>query len=213
MSRTYFDITQTITPEIIVYPGDPAVKIEQTMSIAHGNIVNLSSIAMGTHTGTHVDAPSHFYDQGLTIPELPLEFLLGPAKVFEFQEQSVISKSDLQSCHIQRADRVLLKTKNSALLAKPEFDPTYTYVAPEAAEYLADIGIRTLGFDYLTIDPYGSLEFKAHYTLLGHDIIIIEGLNLSGITPGEYQMVALPLKLQNGNGSPARVVLIKEDKI
>jgi arylformamidase len=211
MSRVFYDITQMLTPEIVVYPGDPALKIEQSLSIAQGDIVNVSSISMGTHTGTHVDAPKHFYDHGLTIDQLSLDYFIGPAKVIEFMEQKSISKADLQSCEIEKTDIILLKTRNSALLAKTEFDPQFTYLEPEAAEYLAAIGIRTLGFDYLTIDPYGSLDFKAHYALLGQNIVIIEGLTLSEIDPGEYQMIALPLKLKDGNGSPARVVLIKED--
>ena len=113
MSRVFYDITQMLTPEIVVYPGDPAVQIEQSMSIERGDIVNLSSISMGVHTGTHVDAPKHFYDHGRTIDQLSLEYLIGPAKVFEFREQKSISKADLQSCGIEKADIILLKTKNS----------------------------------------------------------------------------------------------------
>lgn len=212
MGRIIYDVTQTISPEIVLYPGDPVVQIEQTFNIAKGDIVNLCNIAMGSHTGTHVDAPKHFYDQGLTIDQLPMDYFIGPAKVFELTKVATVSKADLQSCDIKKADIVLLKTKNSALLAKTTFDPAFTYLEPEAAEFLADVGIRTLGFDYLTIDPYNNPDFKSHYILLGHNIVIIEGLNLSAITPGEYQMVALPLKLQNGNGSPARVVLIKDEE-
>jgi arylformamidase len=187
------------------------VKIKETASIKRGDIVNVSSISMGSHTGTHADAPKHFYDQGLTIDQLSLDYFIGPAKVFELLDRSTISKADLQPFEILKGDIILLKTRNSALLTKTEFDPYFTYLEPEAAEYLAEIGIRTFGFDYLTIDSYGSLDFKAHYTLLSKDIVIIEGLNLSEIDPGKYQMVAMPLKLKDGNGSPARVVLIKED--
>ncbi len=211
MSQIFYDISQTLTSDIIVYPGDPAVKIEQTMSIAGGDIVNLSNVSMGNHTGTHIDAPKHFYDQGLTIPEIPFDYLIGRAKVFEFMSEPAIGKNHLQSCNINQGDRVLLKTKNSALLTRTEFEPSFTYLMPEAAEYLADIGIRTLGIDYLTIDSYGSKDFKAHYILLGKEIIIIEGINLSAVKPGEYHMVALPLKIQDGNGSPARVVLYREE--
>jgi arylformamidase len=210
MSQVFYDISQTITPDIIVYPGDPAVRIEQTMRITRGDTVNLSSISMGNHTGTHIDAPKHFYDQGLTIPDIPFDCLIGPAKVFEFMEEQAIGKSQLQAYNIKQGDRVLFKTRNSALLTRKEFDPSFTYLMPEAAEYLAEIGIRTLGLDYLTIDPYGSNDFKAHYILLKKEIIIIEGIDLSVVQPGEYQMVALPLKLYDGNGSPARVILIGE---
>ncbi|HBF38556.1 MAG TPA: cyclase [Firmicutes bacterium] len=211
IKQVFYDVSQTLAPEIIVYPGDPAVQIEQAMSIAKGDIVNLSQISMGNHTGTHVDAPKHFYNQGRTIPEIPLESFIGPAKVFEFIDQPAISKTHLQSCNIQKGDRILLKTKNSVLLQKTEFDPSYAYLTPDAAAYLVEIGICTLGFDYLTIDPYGSKDFKAHYALLRAEIVIIEGINLADIQPGEYQMVALPLKLYDGNGSPARVVLIREE--
>jgi arylformamidase len=212
MGRIFYDISQTINPGIVVYPGDPEVKFDQTFSIVKGDIVNLYNITMGSHTGTHVDAPKHFYDQGLTIDQLSMDYFIGPAKVFELLKSSTISQADLESCDIQKGDIVLLKTKNSALLARTDFDPSFTYVDPGAAEFLADVGIRTLGFDYLSIDPYKSLDFKAHYILLGRNIVIIEGLNMSAVAPGEYQMVALPLKLQDGNGSPARVVLIKDDE-
>jgi arylformamidase len=211
MGRIFYDITQTLHPEILIYPGDPAVRIEKSSSIARGNIVNLSSISMGSHNGTHVDAPKHFYDQGLTIDKLPLEHLIGPAKVFEFKQEMSISRANLQTCPIQAGDIILLKTRNSALLNRAEFSPDFTYLELDAAEYLTGFPIRTFGFDYLTIDPYDSKDFSAHYRLLGQNIVIIEGLNLSQITPGEYQMVALPLKLRDGDGSPARVILIREE--
>ncbi|HBE76920.1 MAG TPA: hypothetical protein DDW65_03945 [Firmicutes bacterium] len=211
MGRIFYDITQTLYPEILVYPGDPAVQITKSSSIARGNIVNLSSISMGSHTGTHLDAPKHFYDQGVTVDKLPLDYLIGPAKVFEFKKEMSISKANLQTCSIQAGDIILLKTRNSALLNRAEFSPDFTYLESDAAEYLAGLPIRTFGFDYLTIDPHDSADFNAHYHLLGQNIVIIEGLNLSQITPGEYQMVALPLKLQDGDGSPARVVLIREE--
>ncbi|MGE5581824.1 MAG: cyclase family protein [Bacillota bacterium] len=210
MGRIIYDLTLELSPELLVYPGDPAVEIKELLSIERGDIVNLSAITTCLHAGTHIDAPRHFLAGGATVPELSLEHFIGKAKIFAIEGKDAVEVDDLQKFDIKRNDRVLLKTKNSALLSRPEFTRDYTYLSPEAAIYLADLGIQTLGFDYLTIDKFDGQDFGAHYALLRKNIAIIEGLNLRGIEPGEYQLIAMPLKVKGGNGSPVRAVLIKE---
>lgn len=194
---------------MLLYPGDPAVNITEEKAISNGDGLNLSLITFGSHTGTHIDAPKHFFDDGLTVDRLPLEYFIGKTKVFSLEDKDEITASDLKELDIQRDDKILLKTKNSSMLSQKQFYKDFTYLTPEAAGYLAEVGIKTLGFDYLSVEKYGSVTSKVHDTLLSHNIIIIEGLVLGSIKQGEYEMTALPLKIKNGDGSPARVILME----
>lgn len=208
--RIYHDITMDFSEDIAVFPGDPKITIKEHMSIAKGDIVNLSMITFGSHTSTHIDAPRHFFDQGLSVDELPLEHFMGKAKVFEFQNRDAITAEDLHGLDIQKGDIVLFKTRNSSFLKDRSFHKDFVYIAPDAARYLVEAEIKTVGIDYLTIDPFGGNGFESHYALLGKGIVLIEGLDLEVIQPGEYEISALPVKIKNGNGSPVRAVLIEE---
>ncbi|MBC8062930.1 MAG: cyclase family protein [Clostridiaceae bacterium] len=209
----YYDVTLTIGEELLVFPGDPKVKIEEPMSISKGDVANVSLISFGSHTGTHIDAPKHFYDKGKTIHEIDMNRLIGPAKVFEIMDKNFIGIEDIKNLNINKGDRILFKTKNSEYLKEKEFNINFVYLSGEAAKYLADKEILTIGIDYFSVDKFGSAEFPAHFFLLGKDILIIEGLQLSEVKAGEYFMTALPLKLKDGNGSPARVVLMSKTNI
>lgn len=208
-----YDISLVISPETVVYPADPSVQINDILSITRGDEVNLSLITMGSHTGTHVDAPKHFYNNGLSISELPLDYFIGKAKVVEIKTGEIIEVDDLRACQFEKNDIVLLKTKNSTLLANKQFIARYVYVSVGAAQYLAEIGIKTLGFDYFSVDRYGDAEFPVHHVLLKKNIVILEGLDLSRVLPGEYQIIALPIRISDGNGSPVRAVLLKEEDV
>jgi len=207
--KIFHDITLDFSPDLVVYPGDPALEITEHMKIENGDIANISILRFGSHTGTHIDAPRHFIASGTTVDRLPLEHFIGKAKVFEFKNEEKIEADSLKGLEIARGDIILIKTKNSHVITNKEFKTDYTYIAPDAAEYLADIGIKTLGFDYLSVEKYGSGDFRAHHALLEKGIVIIEGLVLRGIKPGEYEIIALPLKIRNGNGSPVRAILIE----
>ena len=211
MAKIYFDITLPLQLGMITFPGDPPLEISHFSQISQGDQCNLSLLTFGSHTGTHIDAPKHFYDAGLTVDQLPLHHFMGPARVVEISHRDAITAEDLILFHIQKNSILLLKTKNSGLITQPEFCRTFAYLTQDAAEYLADIGIWTFGFDYLSLEPYGSNEFKVHEALLGKGIVIIEGLVLGEVPPGDYQLVALPIKIMGGNGSPVRAVLIKEE--
>jgi arylformamidase len=206
----FHDITLDFTPEMLIFPGDPQLEIMEHMLKSKGDVVNLSILTFGSHTGTHIDAPKHFVDSGKTVDQLALDHFIGTAKVFEIPEVLAITVKDLKPLNILKDDIVLLKTLNSPWLHEDKFHTDFAYLTPEAAKYLAEIGIKTLGFDYLSIDKYNSNDFGAHYALLGQGIVIIEGLVLRDIRPGQYQMVALPIKIKGGNGSPVRAVLIEE---
>ena len=210
MGKRYYDITMGFSADMVVYPGDPPVKIIDEKSIKQGDPYNLSVITFGSHTGTHIDAPRHFYDNGITVDRLSLEYFIGRAKVFEIKDKDAVTAADLVNFDINKGDIVLLKTGNSAKPQTGRFDTKFTYLAPDAAEYLCRKGIRTLGFDYLSVEKYNCEVPESHYLLLKHEVVIIEGLLLQGIAEGEYDMVALPVKITNGNGSPVRAVLIKE---
>jgi len=195
---------------MIVLPGDPLPEFEETKSISRGDPYNLTSMSLTTHTGTHIDVPKHFYDNGLTIDRLDLQCLVGAARVIEIRGRRPITRTDVEKHAIRPREIILLKTDNASLITKDAFDPGFSFLALDAALYFAEVGIRTLGFDYLSIEDAESRELDVHRTLLGHDIVIIEGLDMRLVGPGEYQMIALPLKITNGNGSPARVILIEE---
>ncbi len=210
MARVYHDLTLELSPRIIRLPGDQAPRFEELKSISRGDPYNLTGITIGSHTGTHIDVPKHFYDDGLTVEQLDLEYLMGPARVIEIRDRRSIDRVDLESHTLRQGEIVLLKTDNSRLITRDTFDPAFTYLTPDAARYLVESGIRTLGFDYLSVEKIDNPVPEVHYSLLKNSIIIIEGLDLSRVGPGDYLIVALPLKIKGGNGSPTRVVLIEE---
>jgi len=166
---------------------------------------------MGSHTGTHIDAPFHFIEGGRRLEEIPLYDLVGPAIVVQIRGVSSIQRNHLTPLNWTNVQRVLFNTDNSTHWNDGTFYEKFVYLEPDAAEFLVEQGVRLVGIDYLSIDPYKSEKHPTHFVLLSRNVIIIEGLNLSQIAPGAYQMVALPLNLQSGDGAPARVILIAND--
>ncbi len=210
MTKVFHDLTLPLSPEIITLPGDPHPRFEAVKSIPRGDAYNLTAMTLGTHTGTHIDVPRHFYDDGMTIEEIPFDRLIGPARVIEITDHRAVDRPDLERHAVRPKEILLLKTDNSSLIVKDAFDPGFTYLTPDGARYLVEVGIRTLGFDYFSVEKLDNPIPEVHYLLLGNRIIVIEGLDLSRVAAGEYFMVALPLKVKDGNGSPTRVVLIEE---
>jgi len=208
-NRVYHDVSLVFSPDIVIFPGDPELQITCHMSIKNGDVANVSIMRYGSHTGTHIDAPRHFEESGAAVDELALDHFIGKAKVFEVLRDSDIGVEDIKTFDIQKGDIILFKTKNSQFVEDKEFRKDFAYITPEAAGYLADIGIKTLGFDYLSVEQYGSADFGAHHALLSKGVVLIEGLVLKDIKPGEYDFVALPLNIRGGNGSPVRAVLIE----
>ncbi len=203
----YYDVTVPLSAAVPVFPGDPRFHLEFTHRIADGQPYNVARITMGAHSGTHVDAPYHFLADGGTVDELPLEMLMGKCRVIEIRARERIERADLEAQDLRNDLRVLLKTRMSGQLRAREFQEDFVYLAPDAAQYLVQAGIKLIGIDYLSVEKFGSEDFAAHHALLGAGVVIIEGLDLSEVEPGEYDMTCLPLRLVGADGSPARVVL------
>jgi arylformamidase len=212
MSRLW-DLSLPISPDMLTWPGDPPVRIEPAHRIASGDAANVSEIHMGTHTGTHVDPPHHFIDGAPTVESLPLDVLMGDAVVVEIGKPTgTIGPEELEAAGLAEGDtRVLFKTPNSAIWAEPhpEFPAEYVSVGPEGATWLVQHGIRLVGVDFLSVEKRGAPGHPTHVTLLGAGVVVIEGLNMSGVEPGRYQLICLPIKILGGDGAPARAVLLE----
>jgi arylformamidase len=202
--KKFFDITLTLKENITVYPGDPALNIEYLAKIDKDNY-DLTRLDLCSHTGTHIDAPAHFIKGGSLIDEISLDVLIGKTIVLDFAGADYIDSGHLKSFNLDKYKRILFKTSNSEILEKNIFLNDYTFITPDAAEYLVKKEIRLIGFDYYTIDKYNSNN-PSHTILLKNNVIIVETINLSGINAGEYELIALPLKIKS-EGSPARVIL------
>jgi arylformamidase len=207
----YYDISLPVSAEMPVWPGDPAIRIEQVSS-ARKDGLNVSRLEMGTHTLTHMDAPRHVKDRGMPVDRLPLDLLIGPALVVEPRhEGNLITATDLGELGIRKTERLLIKTRNSELwMGGPyEFESDYVSLTKDAARWLLSRGIKLVGIDYLSIEAVDSKELEVHRTLLENDVVVLEGLNLSQVAEGRYQLICLPLKVRGGDGAPARVVLMR----
>jgi len=209
VSRIY-DISVPIRSGGLVYPGNPEVEITLQQAVAKGAGANVSSIRFGSHTGTHADAARHFFDDGQSVDRIPLERLIGPALLLSFPDDlRAIGAADLRNHDLKGRTRILLRTRNSALLSQKEFVRDYTYLAPDGAQYLVDNGVELVGIDYLSIEQFHSGHHMSHRILLGRSVVILEGLDLSVPAPGEYELICLPLRIEGCDGAPARAVLIK----
>ena len=202
-----YDVTIPVSKDMVVYPGDPPVKIERKSTINKNDAKsNLSRLSFGSHTGTHIDAPFHFLEDGITVDKLPLELLIGRARVVEVTAAR-IDEAVLEEFDFTADARVLFKTRNSYLWSRKDFVEDYVYITPGAARALVSLGIKVVGIDYLSVEEFGVARFDTHVTLLGAGTLIIEGLDLREIEPGDYELICLPLKVKDGDGAPARVVL------
>jgi len=208
VSRIY-DISVPIRSGGLVYPGNPEIDIALQQAVAKGAGANVSTIRFGSHTGTHADAARHFFDDGQTVDKIPLERLIGPALLLSFADDvRSVGAAELRAHDIKGQTRVLLRTRNSAFLSQKEFVKDYTYLAPDAAQYLVDQGVELVGIDYLSIEQFHSGHHLTHRTLLERSVVIVEGLDLSVPPAGEYQFICLPLRIEGCDGAPARAVLI-----
>ncbi|MFZ0534163.1 MAG: cyclase family protein [Anaerolineales bacterium] len=207
--RTY-DITLTITPQLIVWPGDSPVVIKRTSSIALGDNSNVSQVTMSCHTGTHVDAPHHFLNNGKTVDNLSLDLLIGRAYVLYLPDINMITASILMDADIPpRTRRLLFKTRNSDYWANgnKEFQTDFVGLSVDAAELLVDRNVKLVGIDYLSIAPY-KMSTPVHTILLNAGMVVIEGLDLSQVSQGRYTLHCLPLKLGGADGAPTRAILV-----
>ena len=205
-----YDVSVLVHEGMPTWPGDPGLQIKLASSIASGDAANVTRLDMGAHTGTHFDAPFHFERGGYGIDRLPLDVLIGPCRVFDLTGiPAHIDRSALEQCDLRGVTRALFKTRNSRRWARDdhEFDRAFVGVVANGAEYLLERNVRLVGVDYLSVEPFGSKEHPVHHLLLRAEVVIVEGLNLSDVPAGDYELIALPVKLKGVDGAPARVVL------
>ena len=202
------DISVANGPAQHVYPGDPPPRVEQAKAIRAGDVCNVSLLTMGSHTGTHVDAPYHFIDGGARLGEVALERMVGEALVVDLRGRAAVDAAALESAALRTGDILLCRTDNSWRWEKAEFQRDFVYLTLDAAGLLVERGIRAVGIDYLSIEQFGSSDFPVHHRLLGAGVFVIEGLDLRAVEPGRYTLVCLPLKFPDLDGAPARAVLL-----
>ena len=207
------DISVPLSPKLPVWPGDPQIVVDRYRALSNGDPSNDSRLACSVHSGTHVDAPAHFIENGATVDRLPLDILIGPATVVELLEIDIIMPDRLEALGLPpETERLLFKTKNSDLWADTghQFNPDFVALSPESASWIVSKGIHLVGIDYLSIQMFKEAEPLTHRILLEAGIVILEGLNLRGISPKAYQLLCLPIQLTGSEGAPARAVLIEQ---
>jgi arylformamidase len=207
-----YDVTVPLRNDLPTWPGDPAVQITDFRSLSDGDSANVTALNIGAHTATHVDAPAHFIEGAAKVESLDLNVLIGEAEVVAVPEDYRAIDNEFVLSHCSPgAKRILFKTRNSAFWSEPklEFRSDFTYLDLEAAQTLVHRGAKLIGIDYLSIEKFHSEKNETHLALLSHGVVIVEGLNLSDVPAGKYELICLPLRLQSnkGDGAPARVVL------
>ena len=203
------DISMTISPDMVSWPDTTVPTLDWEMRMSRGDIADVSRWTLGAHNGTHIDAPSHFLPGAPALESVTLESLVGPAIVVELPEDvTSISMTDVPWAHVGQHERLLFKTSNSrSRLASPEFDEGYVGIEPDAARGIVAAGVRLVGIDYLSVEPFGRTVFETHHVLLGAGITVVEGLDLRGVSPGRYRLTVLPLRLAGAEAAPARAIL------
>ena len=202
------DVSVPLDAQLPTYPHNTPFMLEPIKRLANGDSSNVSTLHMSAHTGTHVNAPRHFFDSGAGTEALPLELLIGRARVIEISSRGIAAE-DLAAVDLSDDIRLLIKTRNSRLWGSPEFHSDYVGVTESGAKHLVEHGIKVVGVDYLSVEQFKSPGGPAHHALLGAGTIVIEGLDLRQVEPGIYEMFCLPLRVVGSDGAPARVVLRK----
>ncbi len=198
------DVTLPIAPGMPVYPGDPEAVVRPWHS---GTPVAVSHLSLGAHTGTHVDAPRHLREGAPGVDRLPLEAMIGPARVLDLPGAALIAAADLRGLDLPGTGRLLFRTRNSADWRAGRFPAEPVGLTPEAAQLLVQKAVRLVGLDSPSADPMDAADLPAHRTLLDAGTVILEGLDLFDVSAGEYELLCLPLKILDGDGGPARVIL------
>lgn len=208
----FIDISVPVWPGVVHWPGVPAVEFHKTRDISQGDLTNDTTICMNVHTGTHVDAPSHFFENGRTVDQLEIDDLIGQALVIDLQSVNIIDSNSLENLNIPPSTkRVLFKTTNSNNWKSQSnsFDCDFVAMTAEAAKWVVERGIRLVGVDYLSIQRFGDGP-ETHQILLGANVVILEGLNLDHVSPGEYHLICLPILFVGLEGASARAILRRE---
>ena len=200
------DITTPLSAKTPTWRNEQPLILEQTKTIEEDG-ANVTSITIGSHGGTHIDAPKHFVRGGASIDEISLEAVIGPCRVLSLPDlDGPISARDIEPYDIKKGERILLRA-NDGLLDDPTFHPIFHSISMEAAQFLVGRGVQLIGIDYLSVEQSGTPGHPTHHALLEAGIVVVEGLYLNGVETGEYTLYCLPLKILGGDGAPARAVL------
>ena len=208
MSNDWVDVSVPLTNGMVTWPGDPPVRITRVLDMERGDPCTVSHLDLGAHTGTHLETPLHYLRGGASLDAMPFDATVGPARVIAIADPESVKPAELARHALARGERVLLKTRNSARRwVDAPFDERFVYVSHEAALYLAERGVRTVGVDYLSVGGVHSDGEATHRALLGAGIWVIEGLDLAQVEPGAYELICLPLRVAGAEGAPARALL------
>jgi len=204
------DIALPVREGMVVWPGDALFSRNPIFAIARGDAYNLSRVEMGLHAGTHVDAPRHFIEGAPGIDQLDPAAFVGPCRVVAIENRWAIERADLERLDLTGVERLLFKTANSALYNRPKFVESFVALTPDAARHLAALeALRLVGLDYYSIGPFDPTQSAAvHRAILGRSIVALEAIDLRDVEPGDYELIALPLRIEGGDGSPVRAVLV-----
>jgi arylformamidase len=208
MAKKWIDISVTIKAGMAHWPDNPDIKVDKMLDMERGDVCNVSVLSLGSHTGTHMDAPLHFIRNGKSLDQMPLDATIGPCRVIEIKHREAVTAEEIGSQRFKAGERILFKTRNSKKSWKSDaFDEDFIYISKEAAALLARAKVMTVGIDYLSVGGFRKDGIETHHALLGAGIWVIEGLNLAKVVPGKYELCCLPLKVLKSDGAPARALL------
>ncbi len=203
---SFYDISLKLSGETVRWVNSPPFELTERRRMSSGDPNPSSAVNMSVHSGTHIDAPFHFVEEGPTIDQLPLERFIGPALVCAVETERYITKEHVAGIRLEGATRVLFKTRNSGLLHQREYDPDFAAFSVEAAQALVEQGVELVGLDYLSV-AHADQQVPVHRAFLDHGVVLLEGIDLSEVTPGRYELMCLPIPLRDSDGAPCRAVL------
>jgi arylformamidase len=207
-SSDWIDVSVPLRTGMVHWPDNPPVRVERMQDMERGDSANVSVLSLGSHTGTHMDAPLHFVRTGLGLDDMPFSAVIGPTRIIEIRDPTAIKAEELVAHHIERGERILFKTRNSSRCWETDqFLEDFVYISQEAARHLVTCGIQTVGVDYLSVGGFKKDGPETHHVLLEAGVWIIEGLNLARLAPGSYDLICLPLRVERSDGAPARAIL------
>ncbi len=206
-----YDISLTLSPQSIRWVTAQPLELIERKRMSRGDANNSSSLHTSVHAGTHVDAPFHFVPDGVTIESLPLDIFIGPARVCAIDPGARITAADLAKAGARGETRVLFKTRNSTLLKKGVYDPSFAPFSVDGAKALVDLGVKLVGLDYLSAAAADE-QVAVHRAFLDHGVILLEGIDLSEVPPGRYELFCPPVKLAGSDGAPCRAILRELDQ-
>lgn len=203
----YYDISLNLSADTVRWITSAPFELHERRRMKRGDHNNSSGATMSLHSGTHVDAPFHFAPDGEAIDALPLETFIGPALVHAVEADRYIKAEHVAAIELEGITRVLFKTRNSALLKRQTYEADFVAFSVEAAEALVAKGVKLVGLDYLSIAHAGDEQVPVHRAFLDRGVVLVEGIDLSRISPGRYELICFPIRIRGADGAPCRAVL------